>query len=129
MSILSCFKIININYAYDIISDILTYGYVTNRASLPFTVQEYTSSSMFGSTSTYVVVTSESKDYDIRYNDIVYSINGVRVSGINGLISILSDCAVGDTVVLQVARTVGRDVKLYEYNVTLVESVPELMIP
>ena len=120
---------IPINYAYDIISDILTYGYVTNRASLPFTVQEYTSSSMFGSTSTYVVVTSESKDYDIRYNDIVYSINGVRVSGINGLISILSDCAVGDTVVLQVARTVGRDVKLYEYNVTLVESVPELMIP
>ena len=118
---------IPINYAYDVISDILTYGYVTGRASLPFSVQEYTSSSMFGSTSTYVVVTSESKEYDIRYNDILYSINETRVSSTNGLISILSGYEVGDTVVLQIARTVGRDVKLFNYEVTLVESVPDLM--
>ena len=115
---------IPINYAYNIINDILTYGYVTNRASLPFTVQEYTSSSMFGSTSTYVVVTSENKELGIKYNDIVYSVDDERVSNYNGLISILSDHSVGDKVVLKVARTVGRDVKLYEYEVTLVESVP-----
>ena len=118
---------IPINYAYEMISDILTHGYVTGRASLPFSVQEYTSSSMFGSTSTYVVVTSESKEYDIRYNDIVYSINDTRVSGINGLISILSGYKVGDTVSLQVARTVGREVKLFDYEVTLTESVPETL--
>ena len=115
---------IPIDYAYEIISDILAYGYVTGRASLPFSVQEYTSSSMFGSTSVYVVVTSENDEYDIRYNDIVYSINDKRVSGLNGLISILSGYEAGETVTLQIARTVGREARLYTYEVTLVESVP-----
>lgn len=114
---------IPINYAYNIIYDILNNGYVTGRAALPFSVQEYTSSSLFGGTSVYVVVTSEPEEYDIRFNDIVYSINDRRISGLNGLISILSDYEVGETVTLQVARTVGREVKLFEYEVTLVESV------
>ena len=109
---------------YEIISDILTYGYVTDRASLPFSVQEYSSSSMFGSTATYVIVTSEPDNYDIRFNDIVYSIDGTRISTVNGLISTLSDYKVGDKVKVQIARTVGRDVKVYEYEITLVESVP-----
>ena len=120
---------IPIDYAYKIMNDILAHGYVTGRASLPFSVQEYTSSSMFGSTSVYVVVTSENKEYDIRFNDIVYSINDKRVSGINGLISILSSYEAGETVTLQIARTVGREAKLYTYEVTLVESQPDLVNP
>ena len=71
----------------------------------------------------YVVVTSEPEEYDIRFNDIVYSINERRISGLNGLISILSDYKVGEKVTLQVARTVGREVKLFDYEVTLVESI------
>lgn len=115
---------IPIDYAYEIIHDILEYGYVTGRASLPFSIQEYTSSSMFGSTSVYVVVTSQNEENDIRFNDIVYSINDRRISNLNGLISILNDYNVGDTVTLQVARTVGREVKLITYEVELVEWTP-----
>ena len=113
---------IPINYAYNIIYDILTNGYVSGRASLPFNVQEYTYSSVFGSSSVYVVVTADSEKYDVRIDDIVYSINNVRVSDLNGLISILSSYEVGDVVSVQVARTVGRETRLYTVDVKLVES-------
>ncbi len=115
---------IPINHAYSIIVDLLTYGCVMGRAELPFETQEYTSSSVFGSTSTYVVVTSLSDDYDIEYNDIVYSIDDVRVSDMNSMISLLSKYKAGDTVLLKVARTVGREVRLYSYEVTLMASEP-----
>lgn len=111
---------IPINYAYNIIEDILNYGYVTGRASLPVSVQEYMSSSMFGSTSTYVVVTSEYGS--LKINDIVYSVNYERVADMNGLLNILSGYEVGDKVILQVARTEGRTTKLYSYEIVLVES-------
>lgn len=114
---------IPINYAYEIIDDILNFGYVTGRAALPFSVQEYSSSSMFGSTSTYMVVISK---YDeIKFNDVLYSINDTKVSSSNGLISILSGCKAGETVTVQVARLVGRETKLFSYDITLVEYIPQ----
>lgn len=111
---------IPINYAYDIIFDILNYGYVTGRAGLPVSVQEYMSSSMFGSTTTYVVVMSECGS--LKINDIIYSINDVRVADMNGLLNILSGYEIGDKVTLQVARTEGRTTKLYSYEINLVEA-------
>ena len=118
---------IPINYAYDIICDILNFGYVTGRASLPFSVQGYYSSSMFGSTATYVVVTSQNNEGEVKLNDIVYSIDDIRVSSLNDLINLLTNYDIGDKITLKVARTVGRDVKLFTYEVTLVEATPELI--
>ena len=117
---------IPINYAYDIIEDILNYGYVTDRASLPFSIQEYSSSNMFGAVSSCVVVTSQNGSGDIKFNDVIYSIDGVQVSTHNEITSLLVDYNAGDTVSLKVARTVGRDVRLYTYNVTLVEYSPSM---
>ncbi len=118
---------IPINYAYDIICDILNFGYVTGRASLPFPIQEYYSSSMFGSTATYVVVTSQNNEGKVKFNDIIYSIDDVRISSLNELINLLTNYKVGDAVSLTVARTVGRDVKLFTYDITLGEANPALI--
>jgi serine protease Do len=117
---------IPINYAYDIICDILSVGYVTGRAGFPFALEEYASSNMFGTTSRYVVVTSQNNEGGVKFNDVIYSIDDVTVSALNDIISILSSYEVGDTVSLKVARTVGRDVKLFTYDITLVESSPEV---
>ncbi len=112
---------IPINYAYEIIEDILNYGYVTDRASLPFSIQEYSSSNMFGTVSSCVVVTTQSDSGNIKFNDVIYSIDDVKVSTLNEITSLLVDYKVGDTVSLKVARTVGRDTRLFTYDVTLVE--------
>lgn len=113
---------IPVNYAETIIKDILSYGYVRNRAALPFAVQEYSSTSVFGSVSNFIIVTSENDENDVQFNDVIYSVNGTKVTSMNGLISLLSNYNIGDVVEIQVARTVGREVRFYNQDVTLVES-------
>lgn len=116
---------IPIDYAYEIITDLLTHGYVSGRAALPVDFQEYTYTvSIMGQTSTYLVVSGVGSDSELKLNDIIYSVDGHQITTKNSLLAVLSDYKVGDTVELVVARTSGRTQKLYTYSVTLVESVP-----
>ena len=116
---------IPIDYAYDVVIDLLKQGYVSGRAALPFAFQEYTySTSIMGGTSTYLVITERADAYSIKPNDIIYTIDGIQITTKNSLLALLLDYEVGDSVELVVARTEGRASKLYTYTVTLTESVP-----
>ena len=116
---------IPIDYAYEIISDLLTRGYVSGRAALPVDFQEYTYTvSIMGQTSTYLVISGVEEGSSLKLNDIIYSIDDHQITTQNSLLAVLSNYKVGDTVELSVARTSGRTQKLYTYSVKLVESVP-----
>ena len=49
----------------------------------------------------------------------------MNVYTLNDVIGLLVDYKVGDTVSVKVARTAGREMKFYVYDITLVEYSPE----
>jgi len=114
---------IPIDYAYGIITDLLSKGYVSGRAALPVEYQEYTyTMSVMGQTSTHLVISAVEDGSPLKVNDMIYSIDDQPITTKNSLLAVLSDYEVGDTVELTVARTSGRTQKLYAYTVELVES-------
>ena len=115
---------IPIDYAYSIITDLLKQGYVSGRAGLPIEYQEYTTTSIMGSSSSYLFVTATDTELGIQVNDMIYSIDGNQITTHSSLVAVLSGYKVGDEVELKVARTSGRTSKLYTYTVKLIESVP-----
>ena len=115
---------IPIDYAYGIITDLLKQGYVSGRAGLPFEYQEYTTTSIIGGSSSYLFVTSADPGSGVQANDMIYSIDGNQITTHSSLVAVLSAYEVGDEIELKVARTSGRNSKLYTYTVKLTESIP-----
>ncbi len=115
---------IPIDYVYSIMTDLLKQGYVSGRAGLPFEYQEYTTTSIMGTSSSYLFVTTEDAELGIQINDMIYSVDGNQITTHSSLLAVLSGYEVGDEIELKVARTSGRNSKLYTYTVKLVESIP-----
>lgn len=109
--------------AYDIIYELITYGYVTGRVDPGLTLIDITDTYTawyYGVSALGVYVYDSKYSDEIQSGDRIVAVNGVEVdtSGdINGEISGLS---VGDTVVLRISRK-G---KQFDVNLTLREYVP-----
>ncbi len=117
---------IPVDYAYEIITELLKQGYVSGRAALPLFYQEYLyNTSIMGNTSCCLIITADNDTYGIKANDMIYTIDGNQVTTETELLSLLSNYSVGDTVELNIARTEGRTSKIYSYKVTLTEQVPD----
>lgn len=115
---------IPIDYAYGIITDLLKQGYVSGRAGLPFEYQEYTTTSIIGGSSSYLFVTVADPESGVQVNDMIYSIDEKQITTHSSLVAALSAYEVGEEIELKVARTSGRNSKLYTYTVKLIESIP-----
>lgn len=109
---------------YDIVVDIIKYGYVTGIADHGFSLLDVSSMSMaarYGLDSTGVYVLESKYNTEILKGDRIYSINSSPVSSTSDVNTIILNCSVGDTVEIVIVR--GK--KKYTYNITLKEYVPE----
>lgn len=114
---------IPVDTAYDIIKELIEYGYVTGRVDAGLTLIDVTDTytAWYYGVSTLGVYVYESKySTDIQSGDRIVSVNGVEVSSSAAIKSILGDCLVGDTVTVRVSRK-G---KQYDVSLTLREYVP-----
>ncbi len=114
---------IPVDTAYDIIKELIEYGYVTGRVDAGLTLIDVTDTytAWYYGVSTLGVYVYESKySTDIQSGDRIVSVNGVEVSSSAAIKSILGDCSVGDSVTVRVSRK-G---KQYDVSLILREYVP-----
>ena len=106
---------IPIDTAYEIILEIIEYGYVRGRPALGFNVVD-------GSTffDTYVYVYDERHDV-VRYGDIILTADGIQVKSVSVLEAVVRTKKVGDTLELLIQR----DNRQMTVRVTLVEDKPQ----
>ena len=103
---------IPINTAKEIISDIMQYGYVKGRVDLGMSTIDITSNQMammYGLSSTGVYINSvtegsNAESVGFRAGDRIISFNGTEISSSDDLTSAISQCKVGDTVEIIIAR-------------------------
>jgi serine protease Do len=114
---------IPVDTAYEIISELIEYGYVTGRVDAGLTLIDVTDTytAWYYGVSTLVVYVYESKfTTDVQSGDRIVSVNGVEVSSSADIKGILGDCSVGDSVTVRVSRK-G---KQYDASIVLREYVP-----
>lgn len=107
---------IPVNTVYEIISELIEYGYVRGRPALGITVsvarQQY-----FMQYYTYIYVTDPGSTA-LQVNDILYSIEGAEITSSDDITSAISGKSVGDKVEIVVLRNnkeVTVEVELIEY--------------
>ena len=107
---------IPVNTVYNVVNELITYGYVRNRPALGITVnvarQQY-----FMQIVSYIYVTDPGKT-NLQVNDILYSIDGVEITSSDVIASAIHGKAVGDKVEIVVLRNnekVTVEVELIEY--------------
>ena len=118
---------IPIDFAHQVIEDLINYGYVrgvvdhglamldVNSQNLPFAYQKY------GITTVGVVVVGSEYSTDFKYGDVVVAINGEKISSSNDVDMAIKAYSVGETVTVTVMRA-GREVNI---SLTLKEKIPE----
>lgn len=121
---------ITINEAKPVISDLLTYGYVTGRPLLGISTVELNeySAYLYGYSTTGLFVKSINEgapveNSGLEVGDIITAINGTKVSTLDEVQTILKKFKAGDTVDVTVVRTnqMNRDETL-TFTVELIES-------
>ncbi len=101
--------------AYTVICELIDHGYVRGRPSLGITLTEVSS----WSGSRYVCVND--RDHDIlAYEDLIIAADGVRISTLQELTTVVRGHSVGDTIEL----TVYRGNKQLTLEVPIVEAIP-----
>jgi len=107
------------NTVYEIITELIEYGYVRGRPALGITVsvarQQY-----FMQVVSYIYVTDPGKT-QLQVNDILYAIEGKEIASSDDITAAISGKTVGDTVEIVVLRN-NKEVKV---TVELIEYVPE----
>ena len=107
------------NTVYQIVTELVEYGYVRGRPALGITVnvarQQY-----FMQVVSYIYVTDPGKT-GLQVNDILYSIDGTEITSSDVISSAISGKSVGDTVEIVVLRN-NKEVAV---QVELIEYVPE----
>ena len=107
------------NTVYQIVTELVEYGYVRGRPALGITVnvarQQY-----FMQVVSYIYVTDPGKT-GLHVNDILYSIDGTEITSSDVISSAISGKSVGDTVEIVVLRN-NKEVTV---QVELIEYVPE----
>lgn len=109
--------------AYDIIYELITYGYVTGRVDTGLTLIDITDTYTawyYGVSALGVYVYDSKYSDEIQSGDRIVSVNGAEVSTAGDINGEVSGLSVGDTVVLRISRK-G---KQFDVNLTLREYVP-----
>jgi len=116
---------IPVDTAYDIVKELMTYGYVTGRVDAGLTLIDVTdtySAWYYGVNSLGVYVYESKYTEEIKSGDRLVSINGAEVSTSADVKSVLSEYKVGDTVTVRISR----NGKQSDVQLTLQEYVPTL---
>ena len=116
---------IPVDTAYNIVKELMTYGYVTGRVDSGLTLIDVTDtySAWYYGVSSLGVYVYESKYTDeIKSGDRIVSVNGTEVSTSADVKSALSECKVGETITVRISRS-G---KQSDVQLTLQEYVPTL---
>ncbi len=116
---------IPVDTAYDIVKELMTYGYVTGRVDAGLTLIDVTdtySAWYYGVNSLGVYVYESKYTDEIKSGDRVVSVNGTEVSTSADVKSALSECRVGDVVTVRISR----NGKQSDVQLTLQEYVPTL---
>lgn len=98
---------IPVDTAYDIILELIEYGYVRGRPDLGFDIVDVTSvqTAMYYFNSFYTGVYVYDQDHDtVKYGDRILSVDGVKISSAAEVEAIAAGKKVGDTLTLEVAR-------------------------
>ena len=109
---------IPVNTAIDVAEQLITYGEVTNRASLGVQMQEVTRSTMNYPAGLYIVSVysgSGAEEAGLQKYDRIVTADGTEISSYTDLSAVLNKKAVGDTITLEISR----DGDTFEVEVTL----------
>ncbi len=107
---------IPVDTAYDVILELIAYGYVRGRPALGASVIEMLD---WGSETQYVYV-NDKNHATLQYGDIILAADGTRVNSLNDLEGVIRGKSIGDTVELVVYRN-RQQIKV---AVTVVEYIP-----
>ncbi len=116
---------IPIDTAIEVATDLMSNGYVTGRPGLGVTVisvSDFQTAMQYGLSSLGVYIQSVNSGSGaeaagLKAGDRIVSVNGVLVESTSDVTGVLDECAIGDTVEVQIAR----DNKLLSVEVTLGE--------
>ena len=121
---------IPIDKAYDIITELIDYRYVRGKAGIGLTLVDVTSSqtAMVYFNSRYIgVYVYESKDTDeLKYGDLIVSVDDVKIESTDDIENILRQKGVGDVITVNVYRSSTG--KMFDVELTLTEYIPEYLI-
>lgn len=134
---------IPIDTAVDIANQLIANGYISGRAMLGVNIYEVTTSTSASTLlqsglsnllnyitdyGVYFVSYSDAQTGDLQFGDRIVAIDGVTVSSLSDIKSMLTEYSVGDSIKITVARleTDGRTSKskMVEVDLTLLENVP-----
>ena len=117
---------IPVDTAYDVIDQLIKYGYVRGVVDSGLTLYNITSANIytawqhFGSKYAGVYILESAHSDQLKYGDLLYAIDDVKVTTSKEVEAVLSCYEVGDTVTV----TVVRSEKEYQIELTLQEYVP-----
>ena len=115
---------IPINFAFNISSQIIQYGYVRGRIDHGLTVisvDDVWDMTRYNVSKIGVYIYKSEFSQDLRSGDRIVEINGTEISAYTDIKKALQNCSAGDTVKITVERRGGT----YTYDLTLQEYVPQ----
>ncbi len=119
---------IPVDTAYEVILELIHYGYVRGRPAIDFTVVDVTSIQTamryFDSFNLGVYVYDDSHE-TLAYGDLILAADGVEILAVSDLADVIRNKQVGDTLEL----TVYRNREQITVTVTLIEDMPEALTP
>lgn len=122
---------IPINHAFEVASQLIEFGYVKGKVSLGINVYIYEKDYTYTQGwQTYVIkagvyVEEPGKNTELKKNDRFVSLDGITVSSMTDIKSILATHKVGDTIEATVARVQDKKEYLVTVTLTCYEFVPD----
>ncbi len=122
---------IPINHAQNIAADLIEYGYVKGKVSLGITVYSYEKDYTYmQGWQTYVIkagvyVDDAGKNKELQKNDRFVSLDGIAVSSMSDIKSVLAQHKVGDTIEATVARVQNQKEHIVTVKLTCYEYSPD----
>lgn len=118
---------IPVDVAYEVICELIEYRYVRGRPTTGLTLVDVsnvqTAIYYFNSRYTGVYVYEYTGTADLKYGDLILSVNGTELSTSEDVSGAIAGCAVGDTVELVIYRS-GKQMTV---ELELVEYIPDYM--
>ncbi len=122
---------IPINHAQKISEDLIEYGYVRGKVSLGITIYSYDKDYTYmQGWQSYVIkagvyVDAPGKNTELKQNDRFVSVDGISVSTLAEIKSILSEHEIGDTIEATVARVENQKEVIVTVTLTCYEQIPD----
>lgn len=119
---------IPIDIAYEVITDLVEYGYVRGVADDGITtidVRNATAAYKYGVSFLGTIVVESKFTDELKYGDCITSVNGITIESSDDIDVILQSCSIGDVITVNVTRREnGKNVQK-SVKVTLREKIPD----